>query len=95
MDDLIRELRRLAHAPTIAPSSVYANACEKAYREIERLQTTLQTIVTLDRWNNKPYTGNDVWSYGDCAKAARTALGTDDESTPSSQSQSSSSGADG
>ena len=39
------ELRKLATAPTIAPSSVYANKCGDAANEIERLQAALEAIA--------------------------------------------------
>lgn len=42
MSDLTIELRKLAHAPTVAPSSVYANACRDAYQEIEWLRAKLK-----------------------------------------------------
>jgi hypothetical protein len=39
------------------------------------LRAALQKIIELDRWNNKPYGGEDAWTYGGCAQIARAAIG--------------------
>lgn len=43
--NLSAELRKLASAPTVAPSSVYANACRDAHLEIERLLSALRPFA--------------------------------------------------
>lgn len=60
--DLIARLTRLAHAPTIAPSSVYANICGEAARALSRrsansaaggveVKADEEDLASDDRWN--------------------------------------------
>ena len=44
-DPLVERLRVLAHAPTVAPSSVYANACGEAERELRAASKAFKSLV--------------------------------------------------